>query len=522
MSRPETMIGGRYRLVSPIATGGMGSVWEAWDERLQRRVAVKQLHPQPGLSADDARIAGERALREARNAARLHHPHAVPVYDVVDHEGQPCLVMQYLPTKSLQALLAERGTLDVAQVARIGSEVASALEAAHQVGIVHRDVKPGNVLIDAEGQALLTDFGISHSLGDPSLTATGLVTGTPAFLAPEVARGATATPASDVFSLGSMLYTALEGTSPFGDGQNAMATLHRAASGQIAPPRRSGPLTPVLERMLAVDPAARPSMAEVAHSLREAHRAALDPAAFARTQQLTPPPRPAAGPPPSSTVVLPPVGPPPAARPPAGPPPDRRRRRGPLIAALIIAALILGGLVALLVNQAGDDGGSATGSRTTPAQATKPTTSPKRRTSSARSSAASRPTTPTTSPSSPPSTSASSSAAGGGGGGGGATAGDPAEAVTSYYALLPDDTDTAWSRLTKKYQKEAGGRDGYEQFWGSIDAVQVSGARTTGPDTAQATIRYSQADGSTSSEVRTFTFKKQGGALKIDASEVVG
>src|SRR3954468_9403929 len=350
------MIGGRYRLVSPIAPGGMGSVWEAWNERLQRRVAVKQLHPQPGLRPDEARIASERALREARNAARLHHPNAVPVYDVVDHDGQPCLVMQYLPARSLQALLAERGTLDVSQVARIGTEVASALEAAHQVGIVHRDVKPGNVLIDAEGSAKLTDFGISHSLGDPSITATGLVTGTPAFLAPEVARGAAATPASDVFSLGSRLYTGLEGTSPFGDGQNAMATLHRAASGQITPPQRSGPLTPLLERMLAVDPADRPTMAAVTQDLRDAHRAALDPTAFARTQQLKQPARPPAGPPPSSTVVLPPVvvppgNRPPAGRPPAGAGPEPRRNRGVLIAALIIAALILGGLAALVISQ---------------------------------------------------------------------------------------------------------------------------------------------------------------------------
>src|SRR3954451_847575 len=226
----------------------MGTVWEAWDERLQRRVAIKQLHAPPGLDPEATRIASERALREARNTARLHHPHAVPVYDVVDHEGQPCLVMQYLHAKSLQALLAERGALSGAEVARIGSEVASALEAAHQVGIVHRDVKPGNVLIEAEGSARLTDFGISHALGDASLTSTGLVTGTPAFIAPEVARGAAATPASDVFSLGSMLYTALEGPSPYGDEQKAMATLHRSASGQIAPPRHSGPLTPVLER----------------------------------------------------------------------------------------------------------------------------------------------------------------------------------------------------------------------------------------------------------------------------------
>src|SRR4051794_27226801 len=347
----------------------MGTVWEAWDERLQRRVAVKQLHPQPGLNPADAQVAGERALREARNTARLHHPHAVPVYDVVDHEGQPCLVMQYLHAKSLQALLAERGALSGAEVARIGSEVASALEAAHQVGIVHRDVKPGNVLIEADGEAKLTDFGISHAHGDPSLTSTGVVTGTPAYLAPEVARGAPASAASDVFSLGSMLYTALEGTSPFGDGRNVMATLHRSASGQIEPPRRSGPLTPVIMRMLAVDPADRPSMADVASELRDLHLRALDPAAFAPTQNLASAPPPRTPPPSSSTVVLPParpVGPIGPVLPPS-PPPRDRGNRGVLIAASVIAALILGGLVALLLADTGDSGSGAGGSSSSPA-----------------------------------------------------------------------------------------------------------------------------------------------------------
>src|SRR5947209_10520606 len=167
----------------------MGSVWEARDERLQRRGALKQLHPQPGLSPAEAKLAGDRAMREARITARLHHAHAVPVYDVVDFDGQPCLIMQYLPSKSLQALIKERGTVAPAEVARVGAQLAGALAAAHQVGIVHRDVKPGNVLIDDEGTAKITDFGISHAVDDVALTSTGMVTGTPAFLAPEVARG---------------------------------------------------------------------------------------------------------------------------------------------------------------------------------------------------------------------------------------------------------------------------------------------------------------------------------------------
>ena len=202
VSGTQLLVGGRYRLIEQIAAGGMGSVWEAWDERLRRRVAVKQLHPPLGLSDADSQLASNRAMREARITARLHHAHAVPVYDVIDHDGMPCLIMQYLPSKSLQTLLTERGTLSIGEVARIGFEVAQALAAAHEAGIVHRDVKPGNVLIDAQGSAKITDFGISHAMGDITLTSTGMVTGTPAFLAPEVARGIESGFASDVFSLG--------------------------------------------------------------------------------------------------------------------------------------------------------------------------------------------------------------------------------------------------------------------------------------------------------------------------------
>jgi len=176
---PPESIAGRYRLVSRIATGGMGSVWEAWDELLQRRVAVKQLLLQPSISRQDAELARSRVIREARITARLHHPHAVALYDVVEHDGQPCLIMQYVPAHNLNRLLRERGVLDEPLAARIGAELASALAAAHQLGIVHRDVKPSNVLITADGSAKLTDFGIAHATGDATLTSTGMITGTP-------------------------------------------------------------------------------------------------------------------------------------------------------------------------------------------------------------------------------------------------------------------------------------------------------------------------------------------------------
>jgi serine/threonine protein kinase len=267
MSAPDELIAGRYRLVSRVGTGGMGVVWEAWDERLHRRVAVKQLHAQRGLSDAETELANLRAMREARITARLDHPHAVPVFDVVEHEGQPCLIMQFLPSTPLSTVLRERGILPIEETARIGAQIASALASAHRAGIVHRDVKPGNVLMAADGTARISDFGISHAHGDTTLTATGMVHGTPAYLAPEVARGADSTFASDVFGLGATLYTAREGAPPFGKDQNSIALLYRVASGSFTAPQRSGILTPLLLRMLAAEPAERPPMSEVAGSL---------------------------------------------------------------------------------------------------------------------------------------------------------------------------------------------------------------------------------------------------------------
>ena len=260
MSVPDELIAGRYRLVRLVGSGGMGSVWEAWDERLHRPVAVKQLHAQLGLSPEEAELANHRAMREARITARLHHRHAVPVFDVVEHEGPPCLIMQFLPSITLSALLRESGPLEPEEAAKVGAQISSALAAAHALGIVHRDVKPGNILIADDGAALITDFGISHALGDATLTSTGLVHGTLAFLAPEVARGAESTFASDVYSLGATLYAALEGSPPFGTDSNSIALLYRVAAGEFPTPERGGALTPVVLQMLSRDPAARPSM----------------------------------------------------------------------------------------------------------------------------------------------------------------------------------------------------------------------------------------------------------------------
>ena len=267
MSTPNTLIAHRYRLVKMLGAGGMGVVWQAWDERLQRPVALKMLRSQPESNDSERLVSTERAMREARITAGLHHPHAVTVFDVIEHEGRPCIVMQLIESTTLSALLAEHGTLTPQQAAHIGAQVASALAAAHKLRIVHRDVKPGNILITADRSALISDFGISHALGDATITATGLIHGTPAYLAPEVAKGLPTSFASDVFSLGSTIYAMVEGTPPFGTDNNAISLLHKVARGGYDPPRRAGPLAPLLRQMLATNPKRRPTMATVADSL---------------------------------------------------------------------------------------------------------------------------------------------------------------------------------------------------------------------------------------------------------------
>ncbi|HEX3648560.1 MAG TPA: protein kinase [Pseudonocardiaceae bacterium] len=263
----DTLIAGRYRLVERLGSGSMGEVWRAHDERLDRTVAVKQLLTGTGLSDTAAKAGNERAMREARLAARLRHPHAVAVHDVVEHHGQPCLVMDYVPGRSLAGVLADGRTLEPARVARIGAEIAAALAAAHEAGIVHRDVKPDNVLLTDDSGALLTDFGISRAVGDSTVTGPGIVVGTPAYLAPEVAAGGAATFASDVFSLGSTLYAAVQGTPPFGFGENTILLLRAVAAGEVPEPAKAGPLGPVLGWLLRRDPAQRPSMAQSADAL---------------------------------------------------------------------------------------------------------------------------------------------------------------------------------------------------------------------------------------------------------------
>jgi hypothetical protein len=252
----DRVIGERYRLLSPLGTGGMGTVWHARDELLHRDGAVKEVVLPAGLPAEDAEQLRERTRREGRAAAKLDSPHAVTVYDVVEQDGHPYLVMELVQASTLSHVVKREGPLAPDRVARIGLDVLSALEAAHHEGIVHRDVKPSNVLVCPDGRVVLSDFGIAHSTGEASLTSTGLLLGSPAYIAPERARGEVPGPASDLWSLGATLYTAVEGRPPFDTG-DPLTTLTAVVAGDPAPCVLAGPLAPVLEGLLARDPADR-------------------------------------------------------------------------------------------------------------------------------------------------------------------------------------------------------------------------------------------------------------------------
>ena len=263
---PDYLVAGRYRLQSKLGGGGMGAVWLAHDRLLDRDVAIKQVLSTAGLDEAEARKVRDHIVHEGRVAAKLSHEHAIAVYDVVLEAGEPWLVIEHLPSRSVARALGLVNALPVIEVAQIGAQVADALAAAHTVGIVHRDIKPGNILVadrgPGVGMAKLSDFGISRNVTEASDEPDGMITGTPAYLPPEVARGAQPTAASDVFSLGATLYTAIEGQPPFGMDDDSDAVVERAAMAQINPPTRSGVLTHVLLHMMEPAPQRRPSMAQ--------------------------------------------------------------------------------------------------------------------------------------------------------------------------------------------------------------------------------------------------------------------
>ncbi|MGW1864157.1 serine/threonine-protein kinase [Streptomyces mauvecolor] len=374
MSTGESqLLAGRYRVVERLGRGGMGVVWRAHDEVLGRQVAVKELRTFSDASAPELGDLCLRMQREARAAARVRHPSVVAVHDVTEHEGRPVIVMELVDGPSLDDVLRERGVLEPGEAAAIGAKVLEALAAAHRAGVLHRDVKPGNVLLDTSGRVVLTDFGIA-AMDDPGdgsqthLTRSGELVGSLDYLAPERAQGQEPGPASDVWALGATLYAAVEGAAPFRR-TSTWSTLNAIVVEPLPEARRAGPLGPVLQRLMDKDPARRPDAGTAARLLAEV-AAAAGAGETGPTAVRTSPPAPA--PPRSATVrdVLPhrpegfgPVTPVPER--PEGfgpvvtqipePRPSAGRSRGKvLVAAGAAAVLLVGGGVAYALLDHGD------------------------------------------------------------------------------------------------------------------------------------------------------------------------
>ncbi|MGX1269020.1 serine/threonine-protein kinase [Streptomyces phaeoluteigriseus] len=359
----ERLIAGRYRLLSPLGEGGMGTVWRARDEVLHREVAVKEVRAPAGLPDSDVERLYARLEREAWAAARVANRNVVTVYDVAVQDGRPWIVMELVRGISLAELLDAEGPLEPARAAHIGAEVLAALRTAHEVGVLHRDVKPANVLMSNDGRVVLTDFGIASVEGTSALTMTGEVIGSPEFLAPERALGRTPGPESDLWSLGVLLYAAVEGNSPFRH-DTPLSTLRAIVDEELPPPRRAGALAPVIEGLLRKDPAERVP-AEVAE--RDLRVVASGGTARAGALRATSPfpPTSAGRPGTAHTEPVPAPVPDPAASwsDPQGAtgrtgPGRDRRGAGMLIAGVAALALAVGGLTyALLDREGGGDGG---------------------------------------------------------------------------------------------------------------------------------------------------------------------
>ncbi|MFE0806997.1 serine/threonine-protein kinase [Streptomyces sp. NPDC058794] len=317
------VIAGRYRLHERLGRGGMGIVWRATDQLLGREVAVKALPLDETLSAAEARRRRERTLREARAVAQLSHPHVIVVHDVVEDDERAYMVMELVDGGSLADRVIDRGPVDAAEAARIGIALLGALHTAHAAGILHRDVKPSNVLLSEDGRVVLTDFGVAQVAGATTLTETGSFVGSPEYTAPERMSGAGTGPESDLWSVGVLLCAVLSGASPF-HRDSLGGVLHAVVTEEIRPPAEAGPLLPVVRGLLERDPRRRLDAAEAERMLR----------AFLATGRAP--------------------GPPGTAEP-------RRTTRAVLTAVLLVAAAVGAGVTAaaLLADGDGGDGGGA-------------------------------------------------------------------------------------------------------------------------------------------------------------------
>jgi eukaryotic-like serine/threonine-protein kinase len=442
-----TVIAGRYTLEAEIGRGGMGAVWRGRDEVLNRTVALKKIGVAPGGITPDAR----RAEREAKLAAKLNHANVVAVFDLVeessDGQSHQWLVMEYVEGIDLSELIRQRGRLTPDDAAPILAQVASALAAAHGAGIVHRDVKPSNILVAPDGQVKLSDFGIARTSGDPALTQTGLVTGSPAYLSPEVASGQQATAATDVWSWGATLFHALEGRPPYQVGDNLLGALYRivheeppvsVAAGWLAPvlaatmtrdPRQRWPMVQA-QRFVEAGPETQPVVASIG-GLADIGLAGFDAPEPRRTRSYDD----------GATQVLP-LGsttsaPPPTAPAPQGDSdPDDASRRPWLLILGATLALVIAMTVAFAIGLR--DGGTGDN---------------------------------TESPASPSTDAASASSSSN-------SAAEPTEAamvdfVENYIATASSDPAAAFDMLTPAFQQQSGGMSGYVRFWGDVRSAEI-------------------------------------------------
>nr|WP_221462830.1 serine/threonine-protein kinase [Streptomyces olivoverticillatus] len=371
------VLGGRYRVTAVIGRGGMGVVARAVDELLNREVAVKVLRAFTDATTPELLDLRTRMQREAQAAARIRHSGVVTVHDVTEEQGLPVIVMELVDGPSLDDVLAERGMLEPHEAAAIGAKLMDALDAAHRVGVLHRDVKPGNVLLEHGGRVVLTDFGIAsmEASGDEAmtkLTQSGQLVGSLDYLPPERAQGREPGPASDIWSLGMTLYAAVEGTSPFRR-TSVWSTLSAIITEPLPAPRRSGPLTPVLQALMAKEPEHRPT-ADQARAMLEQVAEGRAPAPAPPAPAPEPPQAAVTPTPTQATTHAPPPGfgaappfhqpspqPPQTGFPPPEAPARRRRRSRPLIAAAAALVVLAGGGItyALTGKQDGTTGGEA-------------------------------------------------------------------------------------------------------------------------------------------------------------------
>jgi len=298
----------RYHLQRVLGRGAMGAVWEAEDTFLRRTVAVKEVVLPGSLSPEERAVSCERTLREARAIARLGHPNVVTLFDVLDEDSRPWVVMELVPSRSLAEVIKEDGPLHPLRVATVGLAILGALEAAHAAGITHRDVKPGNILLGHDGRVKLTDFGIARAAGDDTITGTGLLVGSPSYIAPEIVKGLEAGAPADMWGLGATLYAAVEGRAPFSGG-DAMETLSNVVQEPPSPYEKAGPLMPALDAMLEKDPVRRARPVDARRALLDVLRGGAEAEAPVRpTPAVAPAPAPEPAPPPEP-VAAPAPGP---------------------------------------------------------------------------------------------------------------------------------------------------------------------------------------------------------------------